>query len=99
MFQSPKSFFLKEFLETVTLSCIFLGFVGVFFHNMWPLIEILYLCLLNLSGGILQLDVEKFVGYLWGFLFVSLFVFCFLEHKYSFNIKNIQYLSREIKRK
>ena len=44
---------------------------------MGPLIEILYLCLLNLNGGILQLDVEKFVEYLWSFLFVSLFVFDF----------------------
>ena len=34
------------------------------FHNMGPLIEILYLDLLNLNGVILELDVEKFVGYL-----------------------------------
>ena len=36
----------------------------MFFHNVGPLIEILYLDLLNLNGGILLLDVEKFVGYL-----------------------------------
>ena len=46
------------------LSCIFLEFSGIFLHNVAPLIEILYLELLNLNGGILQLDVEKFVGYL-----------------------------------
>ena len=34
-------------------------------HNVGPLIEIPYLELLNLNDGILQLDVEKFVGYLW----------------------------------
>ena len=33
-------------------------------HNVGPLIEIPYLELLNLNDGILQLDVEKFVGYL-----------------------------------
>ena len=34
-------------------------------HNVGPLIEIPYLELLNLNDGILQLYVEKFVGYLW----------------------------------
>ena len=34
-------------------------------HNVGRLIEIPYLDLLNLNDGILQLDVEKFVGYLW----------------------------------
>ena len=36
----------------------------MFFHNVGPLLEMLYLDLLNLSGSILQLDEEKFVGYL-----------------------------------
>ena len=34
-------------------------------HNVGRLIEIPYLDWLNLNDGILQLDVEKFVGYLW----------------------------------
>ena len=63
MFQYFKQFDLKmrcfilkfqiEFLKTVTLSCIFSEFVGMFFHNVGPLIEILYLDLLNLNGGML----------------------------------------------
>ena len=48
----------------VTLSCIFSEFVGMLSRNVGPLIEILYLDLLNLNGGTLYLDVEKFVGYL-----------------------------------
>ena len=46
-------------LRTFTLSCIFSEFVGMFFHNVWPLVKILYLDLLNLNGGILYM-----VGYL-----------------------------------
>ena len=42
-----------EFLKTVTLSSIFSEFVRMFFHNEGPLIEIMYLDLLNLNGGIL----------------------------------------------
>ena len=64
LFSSSRSFFLIEFLKTVTLSCIFSKFLGMFFHNVGPLLEMLYLDLLNLSGSILQLDEEKFVGYL-----------------------------------
>ena len=33
-FWSSRSFFLKEFLKTVTLSCIFSDFVGFFSHNV-----------------------------------------------------------------
>ena len=38
----------------------------MFFHNVsFPsLIEILYIHILNLNGGILQLDVKKFLGHL-----------------------------------
>ena len=65
-FSSSRSFFLIEFLKTVTLSCFFSECVGMLFDNVWPLIEIqtLYLDLLDLNSGILQSDVEKFVGYL-----------------------------------
>ena len=56
--------FLIELLKMVTLSCTFSEFVGMFFHNVGPLVEILYLVLPNLNGVILYLDVEKFVGYL-----------------------------------
>ena len=45
--------FLIDLLKTVTLACIFSEFIGKFFHNVGPLIEILYLDLLNLNGGIL----------------------------------------------
>ena len=52
-FEVPEAF-LIEFLKTVTLSCIFSElFVGMLFHNVGPLTEILYLDLLNLDGGML----------------------------------------------
>ena len=46
----------------VALSCYFSEFVGMFFDNMGPLIEILYSDLLDLNGGISKLDRDKFVG-------------------------------------
>ena len=53
-FEVPESFFLIKSLKTVTLSCSVSEFVGMFFHNGGGLlIEILYLDLLNLNGGIL----------------------------------------------
>ena len=55
------TFFLTEFLKTVTLSCIFSEFLGMFVHNLGSLIKILYLELFNLNDGILKLDVEKLI--------------------------------------
>ena len=52
-FWSSKSFFVIEFLKTVALSCIFSESVGMFIHKVESLIEILYLDLLSLNGGIL----------------------------------------------
>ena len=43
---------------------ITIKFVGWFFHNEGPLIQILSLHVLNLNGGIQKLDAEKFIGYL-----------------------------------
>ena len=54
-FEVPEAFFLIEFVKTITLSCIFSEFVGMFLHNVGPLTEILYLDLLNLNGGIRNL--------------------------------------------
>ena len=42
-----------EFIKMVTLFCIFSEFVGMFFHNVGPLTEILRLDLINLNGGIM----------------------------------------------
>ena len=50
-FEVLEAFFIN-FLKTITLSCIFSEFVGIFFRHVGPLIEILYLDLLNLNGGI-----------------------------------------------
>ena len=50
-FEVLEAFFIN-FLKTVTLSYIFSEFVGIFFHHVGPLIEILYLELFNLNGGI-----------------------------------------------
>ena len=52
-FEVTETFFVIEFLQTVTLSCIFSEFLGMFPHNAGPLTEILYLGLLNLNGAIL----------------------------------------------
>lgn len=53
-----------EFLKAITLLC-FSEFVGMLLQNMGPPIAILYSNLINLNRGVLSLEVEGLVGYIW----------------------------------